>query len=126
MEGPPLRQPNEDSQPAFPAALYRWSTVLNTMTQILWDFDNRKRLTDGILQRYIGQLNGIAMEVAAYMGCFPRSERKRQEPLLRHMQAAMRKLDEAREALLRGNAHLRHVDQALRELLAARSECQNL
>lgn len=122
----PHYQPNEESQSTLPAALCRWRDILATAIRLLRDFGNRKRLTAETLQEYIDLLNGIAIEVSDYTGKSSRSERKRLSALLRPILAAIRNLDKAREAYLRGNDYLRYIDQALLDLLTASSECINL
>lgn len=122
----PHRQSQEDPRPELPAALDRWRDVLRSVIGALQDFGNRKRLTDEMLQIYIDDLNKIAMEISKLIMNSPRNVSRRLQKLLNPILAALRKLDEAKEAYLRGNDSLWYVDQAFSKLLEASSEFESL
>lgn len=124
MEKKSQGQPGRAPQSVNPApTLNLCESRLSTIIKSLQNFENRKRLTDKMLQNYIDQLDEMTQEISQLALRLPKTESGRFNKLLRHIFAAIRKFDSAKKALPRNN-HLSHIDEALIKLHNAISECR--
>ena len=92
MEKKSQGQPDEAPQSVNPAdALRHYEIRITIYINLLKNFQNRKELNDKLLQGYIGELNEIAVEISNLKMALSKTESRRFNNLLRHINAVIRK-----------------------------------